>query len=390
MTQVQIEIQIIAVIVAVACSLPGAYLVLRKMAMVTDAITHAILPGIVVGFLLTGSINSWLLILLAATSGLLTVVLVEIIHKTRLVAEDAAIGLVFPALFSIGIILISRNAGNIHLDTDSVLLGELAFAPFDRLMTGGTDLGPKSAWVMGVILLLNLLFIGIFYKELKISTFDAGLAASLGFLPGVINYVLMGLVSVTTVGAFDAVGAILVVALMIVPAATAYLLTDNLKWMILLSAMFGIVSALAGYWMARLLDASIAGSMATMCGFIFLIVYLFAPVRGVLAVFNRRKRQKLEFAQMTLLMHVFNHLYTADGDIESSIPHLRHHFGWKQRFIDRVIERSVKQGIIKVGGEQIIVTDKGMQFTGAANALIMAGYHPEFATLKKEFLIFTD
>ncbi|MFP4470335.1 MAG: metal ABC transporter permease [Bacteroidales bacterium] len=390
MTQPQIEIQIIASLVAVACSLPGAYLVLRKMAMITDAITHAILPGIVVGFILTGSVNSFLLIVLAAASGLLTVVLVELILKTRLIAEDAAIGLVFSALFSIGVILISKNVGNVHLDTDTVLLGELAFAPFDRLMIAGWDAGPKSAWVMGIILILNLLFIGIFYKELKLSTFDAGLAASLGFAPAVLNYALMGLVSVTTVGAFDAVGAILVVALMIAPAATAYLITDKLKWMILISAVAGIVSAISGYWVARMLDASIAGSMAMMCGLIFLMAYLLAPGRGIIAVLHRRKRQKLEFAQMTLLMHVVNHMGTEKEQTESHISHLRDHFGWNKQFVDAVVKRSVKQGIIKLDGQLIIVTNKGERFTDAANALISAGHHPGFSRLKNEFMIFTD
>src|SRR5690606_39215724 len=124
-------------------------------------------------------------------------------------------GLVFPVLFSIGVILISRYAGDVHLDVDAVLLGELAFAPFDRFILFDTDLGPRALWVMGAILALNIVAISLFYKELKLATFDAGLAAALGFAPGLIHYGLMSLVSVTAVGAFDAVGSILVVALMI-------------------------------------------------------------------------------------------------------------------------------------------------------------------------------
>jgi manganese/zinc/iron transport system permease protein len=138
MTSPQIEIQLIAIVVAVACAIPGVFLVLRKMALISDAISHSILPGIVIGFFITQDLNSPLLILLAALTGLITVVLVEMIQKTGLVKEDTAIGLVFPSLFSIGVIMIAKNANDVHLDVDAVLLGELAFAPFDRLLISGS------------------------------------------------------------------------------------------------------------------------------------------------------------------------------------------------------------------------------------------------------------
>ena len=165
-------------------------------------------------------------------------------------------------LGSIGVILISRYAGDVHLDVDAVLLGELAFAPFNRLTVLGRDIGPKGLYLMGGILLLNLLLILVFYKELKLATFDAGLAGALGFSPAVIHYGLMTAVSITAVGAFDAVGSILVVALMIAPPATAYLITDRLSSMLVLSSLIGGISAVSGYWAAHALDVSIAGSMA--------------------------------------------------------------------------------------------------------------------------------
>ncbi|RMG68597.1 MAG: metal ABC transporter permease, partial [Calditrichaeota bacterium] len=195
MSSIQLEIQLIASVVALACALPGVYLVLRKMAMMSDAISHAILFGIVIAFFVTGDITSPFLIAAAALTGLLTVSLVELIYRTRLVKEDASIGLVFPLLFSIGVILISHYADRVHLDTDAVLLGELAFAPFNRLVIWGIDWGPKALYVMGGILLLNAGFIYFFYKELKLATFDPALAAALGFAPGLIHYLLMGLVS---------------------------------------------------------------------------------------------------------------------------------------------------------------------------------------------------
>src|SRR5690606_8037257 len=254
MSSPQIEIQIIGAIVAVACAIPGVFLVLRKMALISDAISHAILPGIVIGFFVTQDLNSPLLILLAALTGVITVVLVEFIQKTGLVKEDTAIGLVFPVLFSIGVILISKNANDVHLDVDAVLLGELAFAPFDRFMVDGADWGPKSLWLMGSILIIIISLLLLFFKELKVGTFDAGLSSAMGISPIIIHYGLMSVSSITVVGAFDAVGAILVVALMIAPAATAYLLTEDLKKMIGLSLFFGVAAAISGYWFANWLD----------------------------------------------------------------------------------------------------------------------------------------
>ena len=202
----QFEIQLIAVIVAVACSLPGVFLVLRKMAMMSDAITHTILLGIVIAFFAKNSLTSPLLIVGATIIGVINVFLTEMLNSTKLVSEDSAIGIVFPLLFSIAIIIISKYAGSVHLDTDSVLLGELAFAPFNRMVVMGRDIGPKALYSMGIILILNILFITLFFKELKIVTFDPALAAVLGFVPTLIHYSLMTVVSITAVGAFESVG----------------------------------------------------------------------------------------------------------------------------------------------------------------------------------------
>src|SRR5690606_8005134 len=225
-----------------------------------------------------------------------------------------------------GVIMIAQNANDIHLDVDSVLLGELAFAPFDRLTIGGRDAGPKSMWVIGTIFLISTGLLFAFFKELKLSTFDAGLSASLGFSPVVIPYGLMTMTSITTVGAFDAAGAILVVALMIAPAACAYLLTTNLKKMLILAVSFGVIGAICGYWFAHWLDASIAGSITTMLGLIFLIVYLFAPDKGLIAVMYREKQQRTEVSLLTFLLHLKNH----SGERERHVKHLIEHINWQK------------------------------------------------------------
>jgi manganese/zinc/iron transport system permease protein len=358
MSITQVEIQLIAAVVAVACALPGVFLVLRQMAMMSDAISHTVLLGIVLMFFLVGSLESPLLILGAAAMGVVTVSLVELLGRTRLVKQDAAIGLVFPALFSIAVILISRFARGVHLDVDAVLLGELAFAPFDRVEVLGLDL-PRALVVMGAILALNVAFIALFYKELKLATFDAGLAAALGFSPALIHYGLMALVSVTAVGAFDAVGSVLVVALMITPAAAAYLLTDDLRKLLLLSAAIGVASAVAGYWLARGLDTNIAGAMATMTGVAFLAVYLLAPQRGLVARLRRRQRQRWEFSQTMLAVHLLQHEQTAAAAAESRVDHLWEHLRWERSFAEQVVRYGERRGTVRRDDGRLYLTDAG-------------------------------
>src|SRR5262245_17238606 len=220
---------------AAACSVLGAFLVLRRMALLSDAIGHVLLLGIVLGYLITSDLASPLLFLGAAASGLVTVALVEAVSTSRLVKEDAAIGLVFPALFALGVILATFYARQTHLDIDRVLLGSPDLAPLRRVSTAEYDFGPVSLLVMSGMFVLNTGVIAVLFKELKLSTFDAALATTLGFFPGVLHYALMGLVSLTAVTAFDAAGPVLVVAFFVVPPAAAYLLTDRLAVMLMLS-----------------------------------------------------------------------------------------------------------------------------------------------------------
>src|SRR5215213_9047667 len=305
MSQAQFEIQLIASLVAVACALLGVFLVLRRMAMMSDAISHTVLLGIVIAFFITKSITSPLLLIGATLMGLVTVSLVELINRTRLVREDAAIGLVFPAIFSIAVILISRFAGDVH--------------------------------------------------------FDPALAAALGFLPAVIHYALMTLVSLTAVGSFDAVGSVLVVAFMIAPPAAAYLLTDRLSRMLIYSALIGIFSAISGYWLAHFLDASIAGSMATMTGASFLAAYLLAPERGLLAQARRRQGQRVEFALTMLAMHISHHTATQEAEQENQVLRLHEHLNWTPQFAAEVVGLAQRNGLVQQQNGLLTLTESGLK-----------------------------
>ena len=357
----QLEIQLIAAATAAACALVGVFLVLRKTALLSDAISHAILPGIVLAYFQTENLNSPLLLVAAAATGVLTVGLIEALGRTKLVKQDAAIALVFPALFSIGVVLISRYASGVHLDTDAVLLGDPAFSWIERLTVGGRDLGPQALWLMGAVTAVVAGFIALFYKELKLSTFDPALAAALGFAPGVLHYALMSLVSVVAVGAFDVVGSILVVGLMIAPPAGAWLLTDRLERLLALAVLLGVASAVGGYWLARGLDVSISGSMAVVAGVLFAGCLAFAPDRGLVAQARRRARQRVAFAERMLLVHLLHHEHTPEADRECRVGHLQEHLRWERAFAQRAVRAAERGGAVQRSGDRLALTASGRE-----------------------------
>jgi len=385
MTSAQIDVLLVAVVVAASCAIPGTFLVLRRMAMMSDAISHTVLLGIVLAFFVVADLNSPILILGAALVGLLTVVLVEVVSRTGLVREDTAIGLVFPALFSIAVILISSLAGNVHLDSDAVLLGEIAFAPFNRFAPFGVDLGPIALWVMGAILLVNLAGTFLFFKELKLATFDPALAAALGFSPALVHYGLMAVVSVTAVGAFDAVGSFLVVALMIGPPAAAYLLTDRLPRMLVYSSLIGAAGAYSGYELARgnLLgilnlsnvlaglndlfgpglseswDSSISASLVPMTFFFFLVAWAFSPKYGPVSTMLRRRNQRRSFDHQVVLGHIHHHQGSASASDELAASTLYRHFRWTPAKMQRTLRQLRARNLVQIEANLVSLTERG-------------------------------
>jgi manganese/zinc/iron transport system permease protein len=261
-------------LVAICCGILGCFLILRKMAMVSDAISHAVLPGIVIAFMLGGDLDSIWMLIGAGLVGLLTTFLIEFFHQKGKLQTDASIGVTFTWLFALGVILVSYYAGDAHIDAECVLYGEIAYVPLDMIyLDSGEAFAPKSTTVLSLVLLLILVVVIAFYKELFLTTFDPGFAIATGLSVSLWHYVTMGLVSLTTVASFESVGAILVVAFLVVPPATAYLITTSMKYMILLSCLFGILASVFGYLLAFAIDGSIAGAMATIAGLNFAIVF---------------------------------------------------------------------------------------------------------------------
>ncbi|MFC0415365.1 metal ABC transporter permease [Cytobacillus solani] len=286
-------ILIVGSLAGITCGITGCFLILRKLSMLADAISHTVLLGIVLAFIVSQSMSGVYMLIGAAVVGLLTAVGVQMLHQAG-IQEDASIGVVFTFLFAVGVILITVFADDVHLDVDHALMGEITFVPWDLVQWGFLPELPKAFLMLSTVLVINLVIIGLFYKELKITSFDPQMAAAIGIPVLLIHYLLMGLVSITTVASFDSVGAILVVAMLIAPGASAYLITDKLSIMLLLSALIGVAAAVIGYYLASWLDVSISGSMATINGIIFALVFLFSPTKGLLSKKISMKRLKMD------------------------------------------------------------------------------------------------
>lgn len=490
---------IVGALVSISGALLGVFLLLRRMSLTTDAISHTVLLGIVIAFMVMTGVSSaepdlsspWL-ILGATAAGVLTVVLMETIYRSGLVKSDAALGLAFPLLFAISIILISRYIDNVHLDTDSVMIGsiDLAWAntnshciencdeikitpdhplartgrecincgeiardadgnvilddfgdplviserlpgqrgdsPYARFESYCFNCGiytpaeavrenlilaadnpileewnpafpvpqrpvlvyfPQAFTAIGLVTIANLLFVLVFYKELKLTTFDTGLATALGFRPGLLNYALMVLVSVTAVSAFDAVGSILVVAFFVIPAATAYLLTNRLWIMMFLSPIFGVAAAFSGYELAqgnllgivdmdavlRFLDRTIglegythwdssaSASMVMMLFLFFVGVWVASPQQGLVAGMIRRVAQRQRFARQMLLGHIYHHQHQQEAAQELAFDRLHEHLNWSPQKTQRIVRQARALNLVQIEGRQLTLTERGQR-----------------------------
>ncbi|MCT4666258.1 MAG: metal ABC transporter permease [Flavobacteriales bacterium] len=274
-----------ALLIAIPNAILGSFLILRKMAMIGDAISHAVLPGIVIAYIFTQNYQSIWMLIAAAGVGVLAAVMIESFNKFGRLQEDASIGVTYTWLFASGVVLISWFNDDLDIDQDCVLFGEIAYLPLDLIQITDQLLIPNGFLQALFMFVVVISLVLIFYKGLFITSFDESYAISIGVSAVGINYVLMSLVSFVTVFSFDAVGAILVLALMVVPSATAYLLSENLKKMLFLSSVFAVTGVFFGYLLAVLINGSIAGAIASILGLQFLMIFL-------LQLIFSKKRQK--------------------------------------------------------------------------------------------------
>ncbi|MCH8546939.1 MAG: metal ABC transporter permease [Cryomorphaceae bacterium] len=264
-----------AVVIALSCSLAGAFLVLRHRAMLTDAISHAVLPGLVIAFLISGSRNTTAMLIGAFVFGFICIFLVEFFRRYVRITDDASIGITFTSLFAIGIILVSRYTDRIDLDQECVLHGEITYSALKRIVLPGTNWAVPQTFIsaMAMLIIVSIL-ITIGYRGLKITSFNPDYATSIGVSVTLWHYISGGIASMVTIVSFEAVGAILVIALMVIPAATAWLISKRLPAMLLNTTLLSVSGSIFGYGVAIWLNVSIAGSIAFLLGIQLMMVVL--------------------------------------------------------------------------------------------------------------------
>jgi manganese/zinc/iron transport system permease protein len=306
-TSLDTWIVVAGVLSGATCALVGSFLVLKKVSMMGDAISHAVLPGLALAFMITGAHSSSAMLIGATAVGVLCAVFVHVIHNYLRLEEGASMGVVFTVLFAIGLILIEQAARYVDIHPDAVLLGAVELVPLYTVSVLGFDI-PRGVVLLSIVFAVNLSVITLFFKELRLATFDPALATTLGINATFIHYLLMVLVAMTTVAAFEVVGSILVIAMLIVPGATAWLLTRRLLPFLLVSVAVSIIAAVLGHVAAitvpplfGYIDTSTAGSMATVLGVIFFATMLFAPEQGIVARVFDALRLRLSIASQDAL-----------------------------------------------------------------------------------------
>ena len=339
-----IESLYILIITSLACAVLGVFLVLRRLSMVSDAISHSVLLGIVIGYFVTKDIGSVLLIIGASLFGVLTTVCIELLIKSKRVTEDASVGIIFPLFFSIAVILITRYARNVHLDTEVVLIGEIILAPLHRINFLGISL-PKALVQMSFVLLINAAFIAAFFRKLKISSFDPVYAGVAGIAGTGLYYVFMALVSFTAVSAFESVGAILAIAFFISPAASAYLISKDLKITIFLAAVYAVVNSCIGYFLAVKFNVSMSGMCAVVSGLTFMITIAVYP-GGIITKMIRYIKNKNRFSRELLILHIDNHTGKKNALGELGYSTIREHIAWSDRKLRYVLDKLIKKGYV--------------------------------------------
>ncbi len=356
-----IEALLIAILVSSCCAIIGTFVVAKKMSMLSDGISHAILLGIVLSFLLTKNLSSPFLFVGAVLSGVILSFLVEFFRATKLLSYDTALGLFFPFFFSVGVLLIARYANSVHLDIDAVILGELAYAPFQRLEVFGYDIGSKSLIFMMIIFIILIVVLCFFYKEFFLFCFDSNLAKILGFPPQVFRYALVLLLSITVVGSFEAVGSILVVALLVVPPVSAVMLTESFRSVLILSTIIGIVFSILGFYAAFYFDVIISGMISSLLGLFFFFVLLFNPRSGIIFRLLQNKQRKINNNIFLMLVHLSQHAGTSRENEECNQKKIAKHLFWKKSEVRKIIRLAIQKKFLYLKGNVLNLSEHGKQ-----------------------------
>ncbi len=354
-----------AIFASLSCGLLGNFLVLRKQSLMGDAISHAVLPGLVLAFLITQDRSPIHMFIGAAVSALVTVILVEVIKRLGKVEPGAAMGVVFSVLFALGVFLLENaNARGVDLDANCVLHGNLQILFWTTSPTEWSHFlsenirseVPRQIWTLLATTIAVIIFITVFFKELRIASFDAGIATVQGINAGVMHMALMTFVAIAAVASFEAVGSILVIAMLICPAATARLLTDRLITQILVSAIIALLTAIGGYALASWMGVNAAGMMASTAGAILVVVMIGSPSHGVIA----KARNQRKLGNLVALEDILGALYRlAETEEHTTREQLIATLGSSKR-THKAIDRALTHKLIKVVNTQLQLTQTGL------------------------------
>lgn len=356
------EIIFIMILTSICCCLIGSLLVLRGLSMLADAISHSALFGIIVFFFLVYDTRSPLLFIGAGLSGLLTVIAIELLIKTKLVQEDSAIGIVFPFFFSMAVILVSKYAGKVHIDTNCILMGDVIWAPLNKLTYFGIT-APAAYFQMGTLLFLVLFFIVFFYKEIKLVSFDPVYAEVRGFSTALIHYTIMFLSSFVAVYAFDNVGAVMVIAFMITPAAVAYMLSKHLYSMFIISSVFSTVVCIIGVKLAYVYNMNVTAVCAALACVTFFAIALIQP-RGIIYRLLQQYKAYQSLNSDILLIHITDRIIHSKGkfDYTYTIAENKLQLLWRKSKLERSLEQLKKDKLIYIDKKTDLgLTEKGYE-----------------------------
>lgn len=350
-----IQVYMVLIITAMTCSVLGSFLILRNLSMVCDALSHSVLLGIVLAFIIVKDLDSPFLIIGAGIFGVLTVWVVEKISNMGLVKNDDALGIVFPMFFSIAVIIISKFFRNVHLDVDIVLMGEVLLSPFTKMF--GL---PKDFVIMSVLFVINLIYTTIFFRSLKLLTFDKDYAFMQSIKINLLFYSLMVLTSITSVASFNTIGAILVISFFITPTSTAFLVAKSLKGMIVWSMIFAIINASVGYILAISFNLSIAG-MCSFVGMIICIIMIVFNKDGFIVRLMNQINIKKQLDYDLVLLHLYRH---KNNFIETGFDYINKHLNWDRKKSDKKLEYLISKELVEKRQDisMYMLTDKGLNY----------------------------
>lgn len=366
-TMIDTWIVLTAAVISLSCALVGNFLVIRRMSLMGDAISHAVLPGIAVAFLLGGSRAPLPMFAGAVVAGMGTAFFTEWIRRNGKVEESSAMGVVFTTLFAIGLVMMVQAADSVDLDPGCVLYGAIELSPLDTLSVAGYDI-PRALVIGLVVLVLNVVVIGLFYKEFKITAFDPEAATALGIPARRMYYLLMAMVAITTVASFESVGSILVIAMLIVPGAAAQFLSVRLSGVIKWSLVLAVTSAVGGHVSAitippwfGFVDTSTSGSIAVVTGLLFTAAFVLAPQRGLLsrALIRRALRYRITREDMLGSLYRWQEEFPTPAP-GPSLATLTLRLGKPARKMRKTVARMRRDDLIQDGTEAVInLTEEG-------------------------------